>query len=103
MGYIFATFNKLTYMLIIHVCVYIHIFVFVTKIMGIPWNTWVYPWRRPCSLILSRNGSEYDFNDINYYSPSRVCFDIDSDNLAKNAPELRNYSSDILIGLWLLL
>jgi len=49
MGYIFATFNKLTYMLIIHVCVYIHIFVFVTKIMGIPWNTWAYPWRRPCT------------------------------------------------------
>ena len=46
MGYIFATFNKLTYMLIIHVC--IHIFMFVTKIMGIPCNIGAYPWRRPC-------------------------------------------------------
>jgi len=31
MGYIFARFNKLTYMLIIYIYVYIHIFVFAKK------------------------------------------------------------------------
>ena len=31
----------------LYICVYIHIyiFVFVTKIMGILWNTGAYPWR----------------------------------------------------------
>jgi hypothetical protein len=38
--------------------------------------------------ILSRNSSEYDSDDIDYYSVSLKCFHIDGDNPADDAPEL---------------
>ena len=38
--------------------------------------------------ILSGNGPEYDSDDIDYYSPSLMCFHIDGDNPIVDAPEL---------------
>jgi hypothetical protein len=35
--------------------------------------------------ILSGNGSEYNSDDVDYYSPSRECFHIDGDNPVDDA------------------
>jgi len=33
--------------------VYLYVFMFVSKILGIPWHTGEYPWRRPCNELRS--------------------------------------------------
>ena len=32
--------------------VYMYTFVFICRILGIPWHTGEYPWRRPCPLMM---------------------------------------------------
>jgi hypothetical protein len=43
-----------------------------------------------CAFLefLLGNGPEYDFDDIDCYSLSRMCFHIDGDGPVDNAPEL---------------
>ena len=43
-----------------------------------------------CSLleILSRNGLEYDSDDIDYTAPPRMCYHIDAEVLAGEVPRL---------------
>jgi hypothetical protein len=38
--------------------------------------------------ILSGNGLEYDSDDIDYNAPPRMCYHIDGEDLAEEAPEL---------------
>ena len=38
--------------------------------------------------VLLGNRLEYDSNDINYDAPPRLCYHVDSDNLAEEAPGL---------------
>ena len=38
--------------------------------------------------ILSRDGPEYDSDDIDCYAPPRMCYHIDDEVLAKEAPRL---------------
>jgi hypothetical protein len=39
-------------------------------------------------MVLSGNGLEYDFDDIDYGALSRMCFHIDSENPVEEAPKL---------------
>ena len=38
--------------------------------------------------VLSRDGPEYDYDDINYDAPSRMFYHMDIDDLAEEAPKL---------------
>ena len=38
--------------------------------------------------VLSRNRPEYDFNDIDYDAPPCMCYHIDGNDLAEEAPGL---------------
>lgn len=38
--------------------------------------------------ILLGNGLEYDFNDIDYYDPSHMCYHSDSEDPTKEVPRL---------------
>ena len=38
--------------------------------------------------ILSGDGSEYDSNDIDYNTPPRMCYHINGEDAAEEAPEL---------------